>query len=143
MNDQTGHTGGGAEGTQSSATTEELLKKLGKATNDPGIVNHIQQALIQLQPRPFHEKITDEQVTKIIDAAEKQDAREHEIKVLSLKNESVHAWRQFLVLIVILGFSGGLIWAFASQPTVLAPILSALLGAGAGFAGGFSLGRKK
>ena len=111
------------------------------------------QAMIEMMSfagsmgNPLHSKMEPQHITQVLDLAIKHDEREFEIIRAKEKNsaaEKVSTRRYvFAMFVIVIALVVVILFAFRSQPQVLAPILSGIGGLATGFLAGLGVGKQQ
>lgn len=135
----------GVDGARTEGEAVVALQKL--AEKSPGRIMEIMQMEMSSMGNPLHSKMTEQHVSKVIEIAACRDERQYALHKASLENEHEDNrstrrygfWAFFLVLVLICV----VLLLFRDTPEVLVPLVTGIFAFGAGFAGGWGVGKTR
>lgn len=94
-------------------------------------------------PNPLHEKMTEAHIGKILEISANHDEREFSLASRQQDHHDSNRWFMIAVLVIVLLAVGFFCFLFKDKPDILQPILTGILGFGAGALGGYGVGKSK
>lgn len=112
--------------------TEGFVADFKMTDGDPTEFKRITQIMMDMSQHtnPIAEKVSAAHITKVLDNADKRDARDR-------SERSAVRWHGTTILVISLAFLVFLIVFLKDKPEILVPVISATFAFVAGFAGGY------
>ncbi len=123
---------------------QEAIRKMG---GEPEKLKEVTEFMMMMGsgpfPNPLHQKMTDVHISKILEITSEHDEREFKLLQRDHDRKDTNRWFSLAVLVIILIAVLVVCILFKEKPEVLIPILTGILGFGAGALGGYGYGKSK